>query len=159
MTIDNDVPSPEFVKLKPKKVKETSITNRIIEALNKVAYVKLKKFHGSVYGHPELDIYGSVFGRPVFIEVKVPGKKPTPRQEQIIAEWNQAGAIAVWATSLEEAVVAIYKGLMDYNDVSCDSFFAACELALAKNALPYLREYALNRRQAPRTGAFSEKPC
>ena len=51
-------------------------------------------------GHA-LDIIVCLQGRYVEIEAKVPGKTPTARQAQRIAEINKAGGTAFWCDNLE----------------------------------------------------------
>lgn len=48
-----------------------------------------------------VDIFACLSGRFVAIEVKVPNKVPTKRQEHCLAEVERAGGIAFWCTSLE----------------------------------------------------------
>lgn len=43
------------------------------------------------YGTPMLDCIGAVAGQCFAIETKAPGKTPTPRQQQTIAEMQAAG--------------------------------------------------------------------
>lgn len=52
-------------------------------------------------GVATLDILCCIKGRFVGIEVKVPGKKPTPRQTFTIKAINDAGGMAFWTDSLE----------------------------------------------------------
>jgi hypothetical protein len=49
-------------------------------------------------------------GRAVFIEVKQPGKKPSPLQEVRIDEIRRiGGAVAEWVTSVDEAEKHLWK--------------------------------------------------
>lgn len=52
-------------------------------------------------GVSTLDILCCIAGRFVGIEVKVPGKKPTPRQNFNIKAINDAGGVAFWTDSLD----------------------------------------------------------
>jgi len=63
--------------------------------------VKGRKVHGGSFqsGEPDLDIV--LRGRAVKIELKAPGKKPTARQEHVLREWSEAGAVAVWLDNFE----------------------------------------------------------
>ena len=88
---------------------ETTITKKVIAALNAIPNCLVKKHHGSPFGHTELDIYGSVAGRAVFIEVKRPGGKPTPRQVKTIERWREVGAIAGVVTSADEAIALVME--------------------------------------------------
>ena len=53
-------------------------------------------------GIPDIVGYTS-FGSPLYIEVKVPGKKPTEDQMNFLERAKKAGCIAIWADSLESA--------------------------------------------------------
>lgn len=52
-------------------------------------------------GVSTLDILCCIAGKFVGIEVKVPGKKPTPRQNFTIKAINEAGGVAFWTDSLD----------------------------------------------------------
>lgn len=52
-------------------------------------------------GMATLDILCCINGKFVGIEVKVPGKKPTARQDHTIAAMIAAGGVAFWTDSLE----------------------------------------------------------
>lgn len=70
------------------------------------------KHHAGPYtgpGHP--DLYGCVNGRAVVIEVKQPGEEPTRLQHAKLNEWARAGAVAGWATSVDEALSILKEGL------------------------------------------------
>lgn len=84
---------------------EKKITNKILATLNAMPGCRVKKRHATVMGESDLDIYGCINGRALFLEVKVPGKQPTPRQEKFIREWQGVGAIAGFVTSVDEAVL------------------------------------------------------
>ncbi len=45
------------------------------------------------YGTPMLDVVGCYHGRFFAIELKAPGKKPTPRQNLCISQMREAGGI------------------------------------------------------------------
>ncbi len=84
---------------------ESKITNNILKWLNSLQYCKAEKlFNGGMFvkkGMP--DIYGCMNGRMFVIEVKVVGKAPTELQYKRLKEWQEAGALAIWANSLEVA--------------------------------------------------------
>lgn len=72
------------------------------------------KVHGGKFqdaGQP--DIIGCVRGRMIAIEMKMPGEKPTGTQMGTLRRWENAGALAGWATSLAE-VDALLSHLDDY---------------------------------------------
>lgn len=62
-----------------------------------------RKVHGSSYGKSgEPDIDACVRGRAIKVELKMPGKVPTPVQMGRLRAWARAGALAGWVTSLDE---------------------------------------------------------
>lgn len=53
----------------------------------------------------EADIWGvAPGGRAIFLELKMPGKKPRQNQLDFLAAMKSMGAISGWCTSVEEAV-------------------------------------------------------
>ena len=85
--------------------RESTITRNILRALRGVPGIVVRKRHGSVWatsGDP--DLFGCYDGRHFEIEVKRPGAKPTPRQQQRLKEWALAGARVGVAHSVEEAL-------------------------------------------------------
>ena len=84
---------------------ESTITRAIIRALRSVPGMVVRKRHGSALGYAgEPDLYGCFRGRHFEIEVKRPGRKLTPLQQQRLKEWALAGAIVGVAHSVEEAI-------------------------------------------------------
>lgn len=91
---------------------EKSITNRIIKAIRD-AYpgAVMRKKHGTAWGVAgDPDVYGCANGRAFAIEVKRPGENPTPLQQQRLAEWQAAGALAGVARSVEDAMAILGFG-------------------------------------------------
>lgn len=91
---------------------ESSRVNRILATLNKQPGCLFRKKHGSamgVVGDP--DIYGSVGGRMVVLEVKKDGNVPTKIQEHRLQEWKDAGAIAAVVHTAEEAM-EVLRGVL-----------------------------------------------
>ena len=94
-------------------MKETELTAKIL------AYLRMQgcyavKWHGSVYGAGGMpDIYTLVpaepYAIPVHIEVKLPGNKPTPRQDKFLRDLRKAGAVALWVDNLEAVRTCIIK--------------------------------------------------
>lgn len=86
--------------------KESVIVTRIKDYLNSHCGCICMKYHGSAYGmvgHPDLyGILGDGSGRFFAIEVKVPGKKPTPAQYKFLERIEDAGGLAFWVDSLEQ---------------------------------------------------------
>lgn len=92
-------------------MRESALTKKVLEYLNSVPGCKAIKIHGNAYvetGTP--DIAGCIRGRAFFLELKVPGKKPTAIQERRLREWKEAGAITGVVTSIEEvrAIFSLY---------------------------------------------------
>lgn len=84
-------------------VKEKTITNSILKLLNSQSDCWAVKIHGGPYQRAGLpDIIGHICGRFVGIEVKVPGKSPTPIQNVIIKEITSTGAVATWVTNIDD---------------------------------------------------------
>jgi len=84
---------------------EGNISDQIIKTLNKHPYAKFIKNHGSAFtivGEP--DISGCICGQHVVIETKADGEEPRKIQYKRLREWERAGSIAIWATSVEEVV-------------------------------------------------------
>lgn len=84
-------------------MKEKTIVNKILKYLNNRPACKAIKMHGSVFmerGTP--DILCIENGKPVFIEVKIPGGKTTQLQDLRLRQWGGAGASAHIVYSLAE---------------------------------------------------------
>lgn len=62
------------------------------------------------YGTPMLDCIGALAGRCFAIETKAPGKTPTPRQEQTIAEMQAAG-IEVFVIDGDDGITKLEEWL------------------------------------------------
>jgi hypothetical protein len=70
----------------------------------------VRKLHGSPYstvGDPDLYGVRHPDGRAWALEIKRPGEKPTDIQAYRIREWAEAGAVAGWATTPEEAIAIV----------------------------------------------------
>lgn len=69
-----------------------------------------KMYHGSSRG--VADILGIFNGRPLAIEVKRPGNKPTEVQKEFLQKFEKKGGIAFVAYSLDEVIgiLALGKG-------------------------------------------------
>lgn len=92
-------------------MKESTLRKNVLNYLNSLPQCKAIKIHGNAYteaGTP--DIMGCIEGRAFFLELKVPGKKPTAIQERRLREWKEAGAITGVVTSIEEvrAIFSLY---------------------------------------------------
>jgi len=60
----------------------------------------------------EPDVTGCIFGIRIELEGKLPGEKPTKLQFAKLKRWEEAGAIAGWYTSLQEAQAIVISGLL-----------------------------------------------
>jgi hypothetical protein len=86
---------------------ERSIQSSIIKALNEDARTVVRCRSADSVGHVagDPDIYGSIGGIHVEIEVKVPGEEPTPLQFHRLAQWSAIGnAACCWVTSKDQAL-------------------------------------------------------
>ena len=95
--------------------RETVLQNQIIVALCEHGCFAVNHTVGDFYtkfgerisvGVPgESDIWGHrADGKAFYIEVKMPGEKPRQNQLDFIEAMKSTGAIAGWATSIEEAL-------------------------------------------------------
>ena len=92
---------------------EGKLVKKMVDTLNAVPGCYCEKNHGTVFGHCKLDITGGINGRMFHIEAKMPGNKPTKRQDAVMRKWrSKAGVVTGWATSVEEAL-DIIKPLME----------------------------------------------
>ena len=88
--------------------RESAIVARIMASLRQIPGCVVRKRHGTAWGVAgDPDLYGSVNGQHFEIEVKRPGENPTRLQEQRLAEWWDAGALAGVAHSVDEALSII----------------------------------------------------
>jgi hypothetical protein len=85
---------------------ETALTNKIRAAIKRRSrsYV-VRKIHGGPMGHAGMaDLWCSIHGMLVCIEVKVPGNKPDPIQLHERSVMARSGAIAGVAYSVDDAI-------------------------------------------------------
>ena len=91
---------------------EGRLCSKIIrEVVAKFPCSMLEKVHGSPYGVVTLDLRGSVNGHAVEIEVKMPGKKPSKRQEKRIELLKAHNVITGWCDNEFDAIRIIEEGL------------------------------------------------
>lgn len=84
---------------------ETRLQRKAVEAINKIEGAYAEKVHGSMFGKAKLDIFGAYQGKMFYLEAKVPGKKPTPRQYATMKLWKDRARIKTgWFTTPEQAV-------------------------------------------------------
>ncbi len=70
---------------------EGRVKRRVSQILKRASEVYYFMPVQTGYGSPTLDYLGCSRGRAFAIETKAPGKKPTLRQEAIMAEMKRAG--------------------------------------------------------------------
>lgn len=97
---------------------ETALTNKIRGHVESVFPVSLTyKYHGSGFGVSGVPDFVFLWrGRAIFIEVKVPGEKPTPKQVYEMGRINATGVRATWVCSPDEAVSEINRIMKEYGD-------------------------------------------
>lgn len=77
---------------------ESGLQYKILKMLNAHKWIKAVNFHASAFtekGTP--DILGTCRGRAFALEVKVEGRKPTPKQIHELGQWESAGAFVMVA--------------------------------------------------------------
>lgn len=90
---------------------EGKITGKIIDHIKSLPKAHARKVHQDRFSGGEPDVDAVIDGRAVKIEVKVPGKEPTPRQMAVMRRWVPTGALVGWVVSLDEA-----KALLEHLD-------------------------------------------
>ena len=89
---------------------ETKLTKKILDRLNKIEGCRAEKLHGNPYGKQKLDLFGAKNGKMFYLEVKVPGNKPTKRQDSTIRKWkDESGALVTWVDKEDEAVKLVQQ--------------------------------------------------
>jgi len=112
----------QVLRLVPVVPRETDISASIVDAIvrlglgvvtryNSGAVVRNGRFvrFNNAPGHSDL---GGVLrrktpGRAFYLEVKRPGKEPTPEQETFLEDRRACGAIAARVDSVEQALIAL----------------------------------------------------
>ena len=88
---------------------EARLQRRIVEALARQGWRAYRLRPMGLAGWP--DLYVLVEGRPVHLEVKRPGRRPTRGQQALLAELAAAGATVGVATSPAEALAIARSAL------------------------------------------------
>jgi hypothetical protein len=106
-----DTPFKQTKKKKKAHGSEADLSTAIINKLNALEShsVICQKSHGTAYGKPTLDIFGSCNGKFFWLETKQPGEKPTPRQYNTMRTWIKKGAVASWTDSIQGAISFICR--------------------------------------------------
>jgi hypothetical protein len=90
-------------------VTETGLTKKIRTALERRG-CKVYKYHGGAFsavGFPDLIVIRPD-GITAFVEIKLPGKKPTKIQYATIDRIGRQGAPAGWADSVKKAMEIVW---------------------------------------------------
>ena len=83
--------------------KEQDIQTKIMDYITSIGGLPIKFNNIGIYAKAGVsDILACVKGRFVAIEVKRPGKKPSPLQENFINAINTIGGLAFWADNLQD---------------------------------------------------------
>lgn len=83
---------------------EKNLINKVKDLITKEYRGRCIKIHPDRFGNNgEPDIIGCINGRFVAIECKAVGKKPKPLQIRKLELWREAGGIAFWVDSIEDA--------------------------------------------------------
>lgn len=103
---------PVRAKPFPRETGKGSFTEYAQKWIREQWHGEVVKTHGgpaAVAGTPDLLI--CLGGRFVAIELKQPGNKPTPRQLNKLRHYEAAGAIAGWATTMEQVDALLIRVL------------------------------------------------
>src|SRR6266576_3619015 len=87
----------DHATMKPESTIKQAIRHMLVNEYNAYYFAPVQMGMGVA----TLDLLCCIKGRFVGIEVKVPGKKPTVRQEHTIAAIIKAGGVAFWTARLE----------------------------------------------------------
>ncbi len=80
---------------------EKHLKKRIRNYLHAMGAYTFSPVQMGMGGHT-VDILACLKGRFIGVEVKVPGKKPTPRQYTCIHQINMAGGYAFWTDDFDD---------------------------------------------------------
>ena len=86
---------------------ESDLVAKIKTRLKRIPKAYFIKVHGDSYLVGEPDLIGCIEALAVAIEIKLPGEVPTPNQMAHLEMWRRAGALAFWATSMEEVATTL----------------------------------------------------
>jgi hypothetical protein len=83
---------------------ETNLVNKVKSLITQKYGGRCIKIHPDIFGNKgEPDVIGCINGRFVGIECKADGERPRPLQMRKLELWREAGGIAFWVDSIEEA--------------------------------------------------------
>ncbi len=84
-------------------MRESAIDKQILGYINSLPNGRAVKLVALGQGRGEPDIIATINGRSAFLETKTPIGKLTAIQRHVLSEWRKAGAVAIVATSLDDA--------------------------------------------------------
>lgn len=90
----------------PEAIIKTKIRSYLVEELKAYQFSPVQMGMGA----STLDILCCLKGKFCGIEVKVPGARPTARQNFCIRQINDAGGVAFWTDSLEHCKTMLQAG-------------------------------------------------
>jgi len=105
--------------------KVKAITKKVLTDSIRFGYIWYNFPVPAGFGTPMLDVVGCFRGRFFAIELKAPGKKPTPRQKLCIAQMREAGGVVFVidgdTTELERWLESVIAGT-DQCETQGDSY-------------------------------------
>ncbi len=81
-------------------MKESEIQKKIIDELKKNGWIPLKVIICNLNGWPDISAFKD--GKCLFLEVKIPGKKPRPLQKYRLKELSRNGFFTYCISSYKE---------------------------------------------------------
>ena len=108
---------------------EKTITNKIIKSINKAyqfGLVSKRLSNGSTSNTGEPDIFGSVNGIRIEIEVKQPGKRPSKLQLSRLRKLQKANIIAFWADDHDVCMLELQNRLDAWQQGFLEDLKAGC---------------------------------
>lgn len=91
--------------MRTKIVREADIEKKVKKWCEDHGYLFIKMSALSAVGFPDRMVLKD--GRVMFLELKAPGKKPRPAQQEWRSRLHRCGFSAVWADNYDRAIAAI----------------------------------------------------
>lgn len=86
---------------------ENAEVNKTIKFINSLPCANAVKIHGSIHRRGEPDVYASISGRCIVIEMKFGGGVASPLQEYRLECWYHAGALSFKAWTLSDVIAIL----------------------------------------------------
>ena len=96
------LPAPVSRKERERKPREATIEAKVCAYARNAGWLVYKFKSENNRGVPDRLFIRN--GRVVFLEIKQPGKQPTPGQYRELKKLNEAGVEAYWVDNLEDAI-------------------------------------------------------